>query len=59
MTPSIKVSKSQKQFFWKLHCPKPNEISEKLLLYEARAEFCSFFWAMEFQEKNALRFTDL
>ena len=35
---SVKVSKSQKQFFLKLHCPKN---------YEARAEFCgilrSFF----------------
>ena len=40
-----------------------NEISDKILPYEARAEFCQifcpFFWAMEFQEKMLLRFTDL
>ena len=40
-----------------------NEILDKILPYEARAEFdqisCLFFWAMEFQEKIPLRFTDL
>ena len=39
------------------------EILDKILLYEARAEFCqifrSFFGAMEFQEKMLLGFTDL
>ena len=36
---------------------------DKILPYEARAEFCqifrSFFWAMEFQQKMLLRFTNL
>ena len=36
----IKVSKSQKQLFLKLHCPK-NE--RNILPYEARAEFCLIF----------------
>ena len=40
-----------------------NEILDKILPYEARAEFCqifrSFFLAMAFQEKMLLRFTDL
>ena len=35
----LKVSKSQKHFFLKLHCP----ILNKNLLYEARAEFCLLF----------------
>ena len=39
----LKVSKSQKQFFLKLHCPKKNEILDKILPYEARAEFCQIF----------------
>ena len=59
----LKVSKFQKQFFLKLHCPKNEKNIDKILPYEARAEFCqifrSFFWAMEFQEKLLLRFTDL
>ena len=40
-----------------------NEILDKILPHEARAEFCqifrSFFGAMEFHEKMLLRFTDL
>ena len=52
----LKVSKSQKYSFLKLNCPKMNEILDKILPYEARAEFCSsitfIFWAMEFKEKN-------
>ena len=40
-----------------------NNILDKSLPYEARADFCqifrSFFGAMEFQEKVLLRFTDL
>ena len=52
----VKVSKSQKHFFLKLHCPKTNEILDKILLYEeARAEFClifhSFFGQWIFKEK--------
>ena len=50
---SLKVSKSQKLFFLKLHCPKMNGILGKILPYEARAEFCliscSFFgqWSLK------------
>ena len=59
---AFKVRKSQKQFFLKLIALKTNKILNKILPYEARAEFClifcSFFGAMEFQEKLLLRFTD-
>ena len=41
---------------WNSIAQKMNEILDKILPYEARAEFCSsitfIFWAMEFQEKN-------
>ena len=39
------VSKSQKHFFLKLHsiAQKTNEILDKILPYEARAEFCQIF----------------
>ena len=39
----LKVSKSQKYFFLKLHCQKLNKILDKILPYEARAEFCQIF----------------
>ena len=35
----VKVSKSQKYFFLKIHCPKTNNILDKILPYEAREEF--------------------
>ena len=52
----IKVSKFQKQYFLKqLHCPKTDELLDKILLYEARAEFwqifCSFFGQWIFKKK--------
>ena len=57
----VKVSKSQKHFYLKLQIT--NEILDKILSYQARAEFCPifrlFFLAMKFQEKMFLRFTDL
>jgi hypothetical protein len=49
---AVKVSKSQKQFFLKLHFPK-NELGQNFVKYFVR------FGAMEFQEKMLLRFTDL
>ena len=40
----LKVNKSQKQFFLKLHsAQRTNEILDKILPYEARAEFCQIF----------------
>ena len=45
-------------FSWNFIVQKLNEIFDKILPYEARAESC-LFWAMEFQEKMLLRFTDL
>ena len=39
-----------------------NETFDKILSNEVRAEFCQIcrcLWAMEFQEKLLLRFTDL
>ena len=40
----LKVSKSQKQFFLKLHCPKKRtKYYYTILPYEARAEFCQIF----------------
>ena len=56
----LKVSKSQKQFFLKLHCPKTNEKLDKI--YEARAKFCQIFrlyLANEVSRKMLFRFTDL
>ena len=53
----VKVSKSQKHFFLKLHCPKTNEILDKILLYEeARAQFHQIFrsfWDNGVSRKNA------
>ena len=52
---SYDVTKSQKQFFLKLHCQKTNEILDKILPYEARAQFCqifrSFFGQWSFKKK--------
>ena len=39
----IKVNKSQKQFFLKLHCPKTKEILDKILSQLHRSEFCLIF----------------
>ena len=39
----LKVSKSQKHFFLKLHCPKTNKILDKILPWLHRAEFCLLF----------------
>jgi hypothetical protein len=59
----LKVSLSQKQFFFKLHCPKNERNIRQNSAPAARAEFylifCLFFGVMEFQEKMLLRFTDL
>ena len=61
--PNLKISKSQKQFF--LETPlskKTNEILDKILPYEAMAEFCQifhlFFGQWSFKKKMLLRFTD-
>ena len=51
----IKVRKSQKHFFWNSIAQKTNKIFDKILPLSN----ISFFWAMEFQEKMVLRFTDL
>ena len=53
----IKGQQISKAFFLETPLPKKtNEILDKILPYEAKAEFCqifrSFFWAMEFQEKS-------
>ena len=53
----LKVSKSQKQFFLKLHCQKPTKCLTKFCPMKLGQNFV--FWAMEFQEKLLLRFTDL
>ena len=37
------VSNSQKQFFLKLHCPKNDQILDKVLRYLHRPEFCLIF----------------
>ena len=53
----LKVSKSQKHFFMKLH-----EVLDKILPYEAKAEFCQIFclffgqWSFK---KKLLRLTNL
>ena len=39
----LKVSKSQKQFFLKLHCPKTNKISDKVLPYVSGPIFTLVF----------------
>ena len=58
LTPSVKVGKSKKYFFLKLHCPKTNNILDKILPYEAREEsfsytyvLCSFFGQWSFKKK--------
>ena len=52
----LKVSKSQKQFFLNLHCPKNERILDKILPFEARSEFClifcSFFRQWSFKKKS-------
>ena len=51
----LKVNKSQKHFFLKLHCPK-NERNMYLIKF---CQLFSFgFWVKEFQEKMLLRMTD-
>ena len=56
----LKISKSQKHFFLKLHCPQNKlNIWQNLLRTEICLIFRSLIWAMEFQEKLPLRFTDL
>ena len=61
--PSLKVSKSQKQFFLKLHCPRNEQNTRQnsaLWSWGRNLSNISFiFWAMEVQEKMLLRFTDL
>ena len=56
---TLKVSKSQKHFFLKIHCPK----KEQILLQLHRAEFwlifCSFLGQWSFKKRMLLRFTDL
>ena len=39
----LKVNKSQKTFFLETQAQKTNEIFDKILPYEARAEFCLIF----------------
>ena len=39
----IKVSKSQNQFFFKLHRPTNKQNMRQILPYEAKAEFCQIF----------------
>ena len=46
----LKVSKSQKQFFLR---PK-NEILDKILLYEAKAEFCKILFEQWSVKKKGL-----
>ena len=53
----LKVSKSQKLFSWNSIAKKTNEILDKILPYEARAEFCQIFRSQwSFKKK---RFWDL
>ena len=47
----LKVSKSHKQFFLKVHCPS--------FIGQNFVKYCFRFRPMEFQEKMLLRFTDL
>ena len=60
---SVKVSKSQKHFFLKLHCPpKRTKYLTKVYPMKLMQNFIKYFvrfWEMEFQEKILLRFTDL
>ena len=58
----VKVSEYIKKFFFKLYCPKKRTKIDKILPYEAGPDLSNIsfvFWAMEFQEKMLLRFTDL
>jgi hypothetical protein len=59
----LKVSKSQKHFFLRLHCPQnERNIKTKFCPMKLRQNFSNIsfvFGAMEFQEKMLLRFTDL
>ena len=62
----VKVSKYQKHFFLKLHCPKDerNIRQNYALACFIRQNFVQYFvtfvfWENEFQEKLLLRHTDL
>ena len=59
----VKVSRSQKHFFLKLHCPKNERYiwqNSALASYgRILSNILFVIWAMEFQEKLLLRFTDL
>ena len=59
----LKVSKSQKEFFLKHHCSKyERNIRQNSALWSKGRilpNISFVFWAMEFQEKMLLRFTDL
>ena len=57
----VKVSKSQNLFHETPLPTKTNNMSDKILHYEARSEFCqlSFIFQLEFQKKMLLKFTDL
>ena len=39
-----KGQKISKAFFLKLHCPKTNEVLDKIMSYEARAELFKYFF---------------
>ena len=63
---ALKVSKSQKKNSWNSIALKTNEMLDKILPYEAKwslgrtlSNISFVFWAMEFQQKMFLRFTDL
>ena len=57
----LKVRKSQKQFFLKLHCPKSdrNILKDFCAGAELLQKFSVTFWAIELLEKCLLRFPDL
>ena len=55
----LKVSKSQKQFFLKLHCPKNERNIWQILPYEARAEFCQIFRSFFYGVSREKLFWDL
>ena len=55
----IKVGKSQKHFFLKLLPKKRTKYLTKFCSSIVLSNISFIFWAMEFQEKMVLRFTDL
>ena len=56
----LKVSKSQKHFFLKFHCPKnKRNIWQNSALASLGRILLFVFWAMEFQERLLLILTDL